>query len=691
MCKEIVIYNGLCTSYGTFLLHYTQDKEYLLKNGVFYPQKMRDLHYGLISQDILTYWLERDSEVTHWQKEQLEDRFNYIATEAEKYRSVLLATCCQNISPLIKLRQHLRTKSIFRRARIKIFLHISPQALFIEQRLRLSADTSDLSAQKASLLNGDFINISNMVMQLQRAYGKMNVFVYGGHNAPFSSPHDAEAQNRLYSLLECPPSSSSIEFHCRIRLRSREARHAQRLYGQLNNLWPGEASPRALLTALEQAENILEPAGKLDFRTLLTPQEIQTIRADSAAGNAEVARTFSTAASLLQSDSLDAGAGDWEPYRGLRPESATALAASLPQNLREGLREAFSVSEALLNPEQKIFLDALSASRAFPPLRPAPPRNPKVAVLMQTFNQEKYIAEALESVLAQKTTFPFEIIVVDDASSDGTRTVVEQYARRYGCIKPIFLHMRSNAGQNNRLLFLHARTPYVALCDGDDYFTDMEKLQTQADFLDAHPECALCFHPVRVVWENGGPDEIYPDLNQKLLKGRLRFSLHDLLQFNFIQTNAVMYRWRFQDGLPPWFDPTLIPGDWYWHLLHAELGSIGFINKTMSVYRRHTSSLFWRPKESSSESNRVRFGIRELRLYEHLRNHFQGKAEAPLQRLITGVFSDLMRHYLHTGDRTPLEKAIRYYPDLGRAFLEKVQGIRDAAESSKKNATSSEL
>ncbi|RPI20802.1 MAG: glycosyltransferase, partial [Actinobacteria bacterium] len=134
---------------------------------------------------------------------------------------------------------------------------------------------------------------------------------------------------------------------------------------------------------------------------------------------------------------------------------------------------------------------------------------PKVSVSLTTYNQRRTIAQAIDSVLVQETSFPVEILVGEDESSDGTRDIVLDYARRYPHIH-VLLNRREdvitidgrptgrwNFANNLR----HVRGQYVALLEGDDYWTSPHKLQKQADFLDAFPDCALCFHAVESLHE----------------------------------------------------------------------------------------------------------------------------------------------------------------------------------------------
>lgn len=125
---------------------------------------------------------------------------------------------------------------------------------------------------------------------------------------------------------------------------------------------------------------------------------------------------------------------------------------------------------------------------------------------------------------------------------------------------------------------------YIALCEGDDFWTDPTKLQKQVDFLESHSDYALVFHPVRIFFENGEhADAVYPDR-------KTNFETIDLLRQNFIQTNSVMYRTRdeYKD-----MALDLMPGDWYLHLYHAQFGKIGFIDRVMSAYRRHEGGIWW--------------------------------------------------------------------------------------------------
>ena len=224
---------------------------------------------------------------------------------------------------------------------------------------------------------------------------------------------------------------------------------------------------------------------------------------------------------------------------------------------------------------------------------------PKVSILCITYNQEKYIRQALESFVSQKTDFSFEILIHDDASSDGTQNIINEFKNNYpGIIRTFFQkenqYSKGVRGIMTKFLLPEVRGKYIALCEGDDFFTDEKKLQIQVDFLDKHSDCSICFHPVRVFFENNDDkDHLYPNTTDGS-----SFTLKNLLKWNFIQTNSVMYRRQNYDSIT---QKNIMPNDWYLHIYHARFGNIGFINKTMSAYRRHPAGIWWSSFNNHSE------------------------------------------------------------------------------------------
>ena len=218
---------------------------------------------------------------------------------------------------------------------------------------------------------------------------------------------------------------------------------------------------------------------------------------------------------------------------------------------------------------------------------------PLVSILCTAFNQEKYIRDALDGFLMQKTNFPFEVLINDDASTDKTPVIIKEYQAKYpDIIKPLF----QKTNQYNRgisiareILIPRVKGKYIAICEGDDYWTDENKLQKQVDFMEKHPDYSVCFHPVRVTYENEQHnDEIFP--NDIYGSSSKTWTLDNLLSFNFIQTNSVIYRscGDYSDIAKT----KVIPGDWFFHIYHARHGKIGFINDTMAVYRRHDGGIW---------------------------------------------------------------------------------------------------
>ncbi|OBA58448.1 sugar transferase [Mycobacterium sp. 1100029.7] len=209
-----------------------------------------------------------------------------------------------------------------------------------------------------------------------------------------------------------------------------------------------------------------------------------------------------------------------------------------------------------------------------------------MSIVATTHNQEGYARQAFDSFLEQRTDFPVEIIVADDASTDSTPSVIQEYTDRYPHVfRPIYRPQNLGLNRNMTGALSAARGEYVALCEADDYWTDPLKLSKQVAYLDRHADTTVCFHPVRVVWEDGyAKDSKFPPPH---LRGDL--SVDALLLMNFIQTNSVVYR-RLEryDDIPA----DVMPLDWYLHVRHAARGRIAMLPEIMSVYRRHAKGMW---------------------------------------------------------------------------------------------------
>ena len=240
-----------------------------------------------------------------------------------------------------------------------------------------------------------------------------------------------------------------------------------------------------------------------------------------------------------------------------------------------------------------------------------------ISVVSVSYNQEKFVAEALESFMSQKLpqNFSMEVIIADDASSDATQEIIRQYAVKYPAfIKPVL--RKKNVGIQKNLLDALARTKgeFIALCEADDYWIDDSKLERQVLFLERHQDYSLCFHPVKVVFEEGEEeDKIFPTSHSN-------FTVKKLLESNYIQTNSVMYRRQSLIHL----DDEVMPLDWYIHLYNAQFGKIGFINKVMSVYRRHEGGVWW-GTYTNNEKVWIQQGMKQMALFNEVNKIFGNK------------------------------------------------------------------
>ena len=213
----------------------------------------------------------------------------------------------------------------------------------------------------------------------------------------------------------------------------------------------------------------------------------------------------------------------------------------------------------------------------------------RISVLMTSFQHERYIARAIDGVLEQRG-MEFELLVGDDASTDGTRDVISEYARAHPEVIRTFFPER-NLGQAGKAIFgelvAQARGDYLAVLDGDDYWTSPEKLRRQVTYLDEHPESSMCFHNVLCVYEDKGrADGPYNGPDQAT-----EVDVSALLDRCVVASCSPVFRRASIAPLPAWYF-ALPWGDWPLYFIAAGHGAVRYLPDLMGVYRIHSAGMY---------------------------------------------------------------------------------------------------
>ena len=208
-----------------------------------------------------------------------------------------------------------------------------------------------------------------------------------------------------------------------------------------------------------------------------------------------------------------------------------------------------------------------------------------VSVFCSTYNQRKYIKTCLDSLVNQKTNFKYEIIVKDDASTDGQQEIIKQYAENYpDKVIPLLLeinHFSRGLGRVVTEKFMKiSRGKYIAFCEGDDFWTDENKLQTQVDFMEAHPECSLCGHAAYYANEDG---TLRHDKCFRHVEESRYLSTEELIEKWMMATNSTMYRKSAKIDVVIPYQGKCVNGDYATLIYFSLKGKVYFLNKLIGT------------------------------------------------------------------------------------------------------------
>ncbi len=297
----------------------------------------------------------------------------------------------------------------------------------------------------------------------------------------------------------------------------------------------------------------------------------------------------------------------------------------------------------------------------------------EITVIVATFNHARYVQETIRSVLEQVIDVDVEILVHDDASTDGTQEILRGLYADHSDRMTVILQAENQTQLGEPALarlLLEVGSPYFALCEGDDLWTDPTKLKRQHDFMTANPWCALSHHGVSVRNEGGDP-QYEADLVAVLsdpARTQPRVPGAELANGNFIMTCAVMLRrsalrddaLREARGLE----------DFFVYTLAAETGDIGYLPEVMAMYRLHASN-FWSGR-SADDRESMETQTRWL-----LAAHLRGPMRVAIQNtLVEIVFASAGR-----GEFPAVERRMKELSDVQQAYHELDRAYRELAAS----------
>ncbi|MFJ7850858.1 glycosyltransferase [Peribacillus sp. NPDC097206] len=246
-----------------------------------------------------------------------------------------------------------------------------------------------------------------------------------------------------------------------------------------------------------------------------------------------------------------------------------------------------------------------------------------VSINCITYNHENFIEDAIVSFLKQQTNFDFEIIIGEDCSTDNTRKIIEKYVNLYPeKIKLITSEMNIGAEKNLRRIHEKSRGKFIALCEGDDFWTDPLKLQKQVEYMEENPECTLCFHNAKVIDSNKTlvRRAVVPWMknNKKYyLRKNTKYSAGELALLGYIPTASFIYPKHLLDNPPQWCINS-VAGDNVIKLITSSNGYAYYIDEYMSAYRfgvEGSSTTNW-VKMNDTQEKKIKLLMRFIKFYE---------------------------------------------------------------------------
>lgn len=274
---------------------------------------------------------------------------------------------------------------------------------------------------------------------------------------------------------------------------------------------------------------------------------------------------------------------------------------------------------------------------------------PLVSVTVATYQHVNYIKDCLNGILMQKTDFPYEIVLGEDGSSDGTQEICKEYAEKYPDKIRLFIRDRNLSqfvnedGSTSRFNGLwnrmSARGKYIAWCEGDDYWTDQFKLQRQVDLLEGHIEYSMCFHNAIEHWDDRQKeDRCFSNIVDREYSGQ------EIYKNWIVPTASVVFRKSILESEHSdcFQNPHFIYGDIVLFLLAASCGKVVGMKEVMSVYRRHEGGAVF--------DYNVKRIIRSLEHHKQIPIVFGKQYEAVSKELRILLLMSLSFNYLKQSD-----------------------------------------
>ena len=278
--------------------------------------------------------------------------------------------------------------------------------------------------------------------------------------------------------------------------------------------------------------------------------------------------------------------------------------------------------------------------------------DPLVSISCLVYNHEPFLRQCLDGFVMQKTTFPFEAVVHDDASTDGSAAIIREYAEKYpDIIKPIYeTENQYHKGTIWKIMnaAMHPNSKYIALCEGDDYWTDPNKLQIQVDFLESHPDYTLCFHRAKTILnETEEETNRFPSETFKTIQDR-DYTSTELMQVWTVPTASMVYLKKCQ-SFPLNFYYIVLYGDIVKVLSCAEMGKVRGFDRTMSVYRIHSGGV------TISSENKRKYIMCSPGHYLFIKDNFP-KVD---KKILHGLIS--YRYWIRAPYQSKMKQKIRDY------------------------------